>query len=521
MRFLELSFDDYLDILNPNFGNIKFYNLFTNKGFFVYQDKYKGLSFDAIKGKIKGTPQLTENEKEYVEKYGYEKLQSINPNLYTDKLGLSMSTCSYYSQKTIQSQIATIKSFAIDVDFKNDSTLENYSAEQYFSEMFLDLEEIGLLPTLVEYGHCFRMIYVFENVIKIPQKNNGRFINLYKKLTKTISDRINQEFDCNAEPQQINSYYRLPNSINEKDLSEIHVIKTGDFYDFDDLVSKFMDEKPENYKYKKKKNKKYFSNGMEKRYNDLLKLIPFIEVGKRELFLHIIYQTLLSFLDKNEAVFETLKINNLLKNPLNEKQIKNSITKFSRRYFYKNGTIAEKLGLSKEICSDLDLFTPIKNKKENSRRFREKEKLNKIKKGKTKKQEIEKIVNKLANEIGSSDFDMKKFCNENKISKSTFYRYKAMIVIVNAEYNEIDKENRLYIDNDDVIVFSKKNENENQNKVVNNIVKKYMKRVSGENVVNNRISTIFSFDLLWKDVKNLRKEKIFIRKLYIIRKNIN
>lgn len=521
MRFLELSFDDYLDILNPNFGNIKFYNLFTNKGFFVYQDKYKSLSFDAIKEKIKGTPQLTENEKEYVEKYGYKKLQSINPNLYTDKLGFSMSTCSYYSQKTTQSQIATIKSFAIDVDFKNDSTLENYSAEQYFSEMFLDLEEIGLLPTLVEYGHCFRMIYIFEDAIKIPQKNDGRFINLYKKLTKTISDRINEEFNCNAEPQQINSYYRLPNSINEKDLSEIHVIKTGDFYDFDDLVSKFMDEKPENYKYKKRNNKKFFSNGMERRYNDLLKLIPFIEIGKRELFLHIIYQTLLSFLDKNEAVFETLKINNLLKNPLNEKQIKNSITKFSRRYFYKNGTIAEKLGLSDEICLSLDLFTPVKNQKENSRRFRKKEKLNKIKKGKTKKQEIERIVNKLAREIGSSDFDMKKFCNENKISKSTFYRYKAMIVIVDAEYNEIDKENRLYIDNNDVIVFSKKNENENQNKIVNNIVKKYMKMVSGENVVVSKVSTIFSFDLLWKDIKKLRKEKLFIKKLYVIRKNIN
>ena len=521
MRFLELNFDEYLNILNPNFGNIKFYNLFTNKGFFVYQDKYESLSFDIIKEKIKGTPKLTENEKEYVEKYGYEKLQSINPNLYTDKLGLSMSTCSYYSQKTTQSQIATIKSFAIDVDFKNDVNLENYSAEQYFSEMFLDLEEIGLLPTLVEYGHCFRMIYVFENVIKIPQKNDGRFINLYKKLTKTISDRINQEFNCNAEPQQINSYYRLPNSINEKDLSEIHVIKTGDFYDFDDLVSKFMDEKPENYKYKKRNNKKFFSNGMERRYNDLLKLIPFIEIGKRELFLHIIYQTLLSFLNKDEAVFETIKINKLLKNPLNEKQIKNSITKFNRRYFYKNGTIAEKLGLSDKICLNLDLFSPVKNQKENSKRFREKEKLNKIKKGKTKKQEIERIVNKLANEIGSSDFDIKKFCKENKISKSTFYRYKAMIVIVDAEYNEIDKENRLYIDNDNVIVFSKKNENENQNKIINNIVKKYMKRVSGENVVVSKVSTIFSFDLLWKDIKNLRKEKIFIKKLYIIRKNIN
>ena len=116
---------------------------------------------------------------------------------------------------------------------------------------------------------------------------------------------------------------------------------------------------------------------------------------------------------------------------------------------------------------------------------------------------------------------MKKFCNENKISKSTFYRYKAMIVIVDAEYNEIDKENRLYIDNDNVIVFSKKNENENQNKIVNNIVKKYMKRVSGENVVVSKVSTIFSFDLLWKDIKKLRKEKIFIRKLYVIRKKIN
>ena len=68
------QFDDYLNILNPNFGNIKFYNLYTNKGFFVYQDKYKSLSFDAIKEKIKGTPKLTENEKEYVEKYGYREI---------------------------------------------------------------------------------------------------------------------------------------------------------------------------------------------------------------------------------------------------------------------------------------------------------------------------------------------------------------------------------------------------------------------------------------------------------------
>lgn len=517
MRFLELNFDDYLNILNPNFGNIKLYNLYTNKGFFVYQDKYKSLSFDAIKEKIKGTPKLTENEKEYVEKYGYEKLQSINPNLYTDKLGLSMSTCSYYSQKTTQSQIATIKSFAIDVDFKKDVNLENYSAEQYFSEMFLDLEEIGLLPTLVEYGHCFRMIYVFEDAIKIPQKNDGRFMKLYKKLTKTISDRINEEFNCNAEPQQINSYYRLPNSINEKDLSEIHVIKTGDFYDFDDLVSKFMDEKPEDYKYKKRNNKKYFSNGMERRYNDLLKLIPFIYIGKRELFLHIVYQTLLSFMDKNDAISETMNINKLLSNPLNEKTIKSTIfTK--RKYFYKNETIAEKLSLSDEFCSDLGLFTTVKNQKENLQRFREKEKLNKIKKGKTKKQEIERIVNKLAREIGSSDFDMKKFCNENKISKSTFYRYKAMIVIVQNEYENVNKEAKLLINNGDVIVNFNKEMNENQIKIIKNIVNSHFKKMENEDIVNNLKTITFKFLLNKKDRKKLKKENIYVKNIYVIRK---
>ena len=54
-----------------------------------------------------------------------------------------------------------------------------------------------------------------------------------------------------------NNFYIIRKNY-EKDLSEIHVIKTGDFYDFDDLVSKFMDEKPENYKYKKKKIKNIF-----------------------------------------------------------------------------------------------------------------------------------------------------------------------------------------------------------------------------------------------------------------------
>jgi len=498
MRFKELTFKEYINYLNPNFGNTKLYNLYTNKGFWIYQDKYEFLSLDFIKSKIEGLPKLTEWEKEYSNKHGYEALQKFNPSLYSDKLGLSISSCSYYSQETSQRKIASIKSFAVDVDFKKDVNLENYNAEQYFSEMFLDLEEIGLLPT------------------KIPFKNNQRFINLFKKMVQTITDRINEEFDCNAEAQQINSYYRLPGSVNEKNLSKIKVIETGDFVDFDYFVDKFMDEKPENYQYAKKTHKKYSTNSMENRFLDLKKLIPFICVGKRELFLHITYQTLLSFMDRSDAISETMNINKLLSNPLNETTIKSTIfTK--RKYFYKNETIAEKLSLSDEFCSDLGLFTPVKNQKENLQKFREKERLNKIKKGKTKKQEIEKIVNKLANEIGSSDFDMKKFCNENKISKSTFYRYKAMIVIVQNEYENVNKEAKLLIDNNDVIVNFNKEMNENQIKIIKNIVNAHFKKIGNEDVVNNLRTITFKFLLNKKDRKKLKKENIYVKNIYVIR----
>lgn len=517
MKFKELTFKEYINYLNPNFGNTKLYNLYTNKGFWIYQDKYESLSLDFIKSKIEGLPKLTEWEKEYSNKHGYEALQKFNPSLYSDKLGLSISSCSYYSQETSQRKIASIKSFAVDVDFKKDVNLENYNAEQYFSEMFLDLEEIGLLPTLVECGHCFRMIYVFENAIKIPFKNNQRFINLFKKMVQTITDRINEEFDCNAEAQQINSYYRLPGSVNEKNLSKIKVIETGDFVDFDYFVDKFMDEKPENYQYAKKTHKKYSTNSMENRFLDLKKLIPFICVGKRELFLHITYQTLLSFMDRSDAISETMNINKLLSNPLNEKTIKSTIfTK--RKYFYKNETIAEKLSLSDEFCSNLGLFTPVKNQKENLQRFREKERLNKIKKGKTKKQEIEKIINKLASEINNDNFDIKKFCNENKISKSTFYRYKSMIVIVQNEYENVNKEAKLLIDNNDVIVNFNKEMNENQIKIIKNIVNSHFKKMGNEDIVNNLRTITFKFLLNKKDRKKLKKENIYVKNIYVIRK---
>ena len=38
MRFKELTFKEYINYLNPNFGNTKLYNLYTNKGFWIYQD---------------------------------------------------------------------------------------------------------------------------------------------------------------------------------------------------------------------------------------------------------------------------------------------------------------------------------------------------------------------------------------------------------------------------------------------------------------------------------------------------
>lgn len=113
---------------------------------------------------------------------------------------------------------------------------------------------------------------------------------------------------------------------------------------------------------------------------------------------------------------------------------------------------------------------------------------------------------------------MKKFCNENKISKSTFYRYKAMIIIVQNEYENVNKEAKLSIDNNDVIVNFNKEMNENQIKIIKNIVNSHFKKMGNEDIVNNLRTITFKFLLNKKDRKKLKKENIYVKNIYVIRK---
>lgn len=514
--FNELSFKEYLDLVVPKYGNIKLYNLLTTQGYWIYQDDINSLDFDVVKKHISGQMQLTPWEEEFVEENGYDELVKINPELYNDNIGLSISTCSYYKRKASTNKIATINSFAIDVDYRKEKIIENFSPLRIFNETYLDLLDHNLVPTVVEYGHCYRMIYVLDNPIRLTNnvKKNKRFINLFKKLINSICEYFKKEFDLYAEPQQINSYYRIPGGRNEKDLSLIKVIKTGEKFNFNYLVDEFLEECPEDYRYPNKKTKKQnrFIDSMQKRLDDLTKINSDIHIGYRIKYLHLVYQTALAVYGNKDKAFDyAKKMNGNLNYGILSHKLKGAIFT-SKLYKYKNTTIKKMLDLSEEYCNNKNIFMKATNKDEYNKEYYKKKRLKQVINGKTKKQQIEKIILDLMQVIDSDNFNKADFCAKNKISLRTFYRYKNKISEIKSKMNET-------IFNKTGYNYDKKpdNLNKKQKEEVVKLLKKI--RMNKSKIFNDNTTICYHIELSKKEINKFKNLGIYIKKLIIKESN--
>ena len=309
-----------------------------------------------------------------------------------------------------KNNLFSVYCFAIDVDFIdnkriNDSMLQilrensyqgyrcivSYCVKpcDYYRYMEGQFEYIKVpRPNYIECGHRLRMIYLLESPINALYGKKA--IRAIEQLQTVICERLNNEFDCGAEKQQINGYFRMPNSINSSDGSIVKIWKISDEkYMIDDLIYEYLPDLKYSYeeyqeiKLKKRKSTYWNYNDKEELCNKRLSAFESlqdyaVENHRREILTYLYVATCLSIHPDYSPIDIALKFNMGFSIPLSDGEIRSSFRNTKSAKF-KNSTIANMLGLNPEQLSEHDLT---QNK-------REKERIERISRGDTRWQKAE------------------------------------------------------------------------------------------------------------------------------------
>ena len=329
-----------------------------------------------------------------------------------------------------------INTIPVDIDYKKKKAfkdLQPFQVIQLIEEEYFD-KRIPT-PTLIEYGNQIRLIYCIETCYAPKNRNN------LKVLCRRVSEVFANELkDYGAEKQNIESYMRVPNSINSKNGDTVKLIKCDNAitYTLREIQELWLDELPKWYK--KKKGRVKANNKVVKLHNvftlnsnrlrDLEKIQEYINsTGEMD------YRSRLCFLYRNfylvkekyqkgalteedykQAEKEMLRFNNNFKEPYRNHVIEVSTRSVNHtQYLYKNETLLNFLELTWELCEELGLESIYKPKTKEQRdkdyyKKNSKTKINKSKeqyknnlkeKGKlTKKEEVSQRRAKIKDLLG-------------------------------------------------------------------------------------------------------------------------
>ena len=237
-------------------------------------------------------------------------------------------------------------------------------------------------PNFVEYGNQIILIYSVETCY-IP-----RFRDNVVTLARRISEVFSQELkEYGAEKQNLESYFRIPGSINTKNGAEIKVFSYDDevIYTLSELQELWLDELPKWYK--KRKGRVKAPKKVVKLHNvyslncnrlmDFEKIQSYLNsIGATELRARLCFQyrnyTLIKLKYQNGelkaedyefAKEEMLKFNNNFNKPLRGHIIESATRVVNyRQYLYKNETLIDFLELDYELCERLGLESIYKTK---------------------------------------------------------------------------------------------------------------------------------------------------------------
>ena len=360
--------------------------------------------------------------------------------------------------RATRSNLFCINAIPVDVDYKNIKELKELEPHQVIKLLEMDFFERKIpTPNFVEYGNQIRLIYSVETCY-IP-KFRDNVVTLARRISEVFSQELKE---YGAEKQNLESYFRIPGSINTKNGAEIKVFSYDDSvrYTLNELQELWLDELPKWYK--KRKGRVKAPKKVVKLHNvyslncnrlmDFEKIqshlnsIGVTELRSRLCFLYRNYILIKNKYQNGElkaedyelAKEEMLKFNNNFNEPLRGHIIESATRVVNyRQYLYKNETLIDFLELDYELCERLGLESIYKTKtqeewnrdyyKRNSEVRREVRKVDyreKLKlQGKiTKKEELELLRAKIKS-LRAKGLKNNEICIELDIPQSTLKRH--------------------------------------------------------------------------------------------------
>ena len=344
--------------------------------------------------------------------------------------------------RATRSNLFCINAIPVDVDYKNIKELKDLEPHQVIKLLEMDFFERKIpTPNFVEYGNQIRLIYSVETCY-IP-KFRDNVVTLARRISEVFSQELKE---YGAEKQNLESYFRIPGSINTKNGAEIKVFSYDDSvrYTLNELQELWLDELPKWYK--KRKGRVQAPRKVVKLHNvyslncnrlmDFEKIqshlnsIGVTELRARLCFLYRNYILIKNKYQNGElkaedyefAKEEMLKFNNKFNEPLRGHIIESATRVVNyRQYLYKNETLIDFLELDYELCERLGLESIYKIK---TRQEIEREKYQKKLKSEGKLSEKDKIAERRAKikDLLAQGLKQKDICSQLDISKPTYVR---------------------------------------------------------------------------------------------------
>lgn len=354
------------------------------------------------------------------------KLRQVLNSLGKEDIYLSLNPFRTMERAT-RNNLFCINAIAIDVDYKKIKEFKNLDPTQIIKLLEMDFFEFKIpTPNFVEYANQLRLIYTIETCY-IP-KFKDSVITLARRISEVFSQELK---DYGADKQNLESYFRVPGSINSKNGAEVKILAYEDAirYTLRELQELWLDELPKWYK--RRKGRVQATKKVVKLHNvyslNCNRLLDFEtiqsylnSIGESDLrarlcFLYRNYVLIrnkyqngeLKAADYEIAKEEMLKFNNKFNEPLRGTVIESATRVVNyRQYLYKNETLIKFLEIDYELCERLGLQSIYKpkskeerdrdyykhNKEEKKIKYQEKLKLE----GKmTKKEELEKLRKKI------------------------------------------------------------------------------------------------------------------------------
>lgn len=303
------------------------------------------------------------------------KLRQVINSFGKEDILLSLNPFRTMDRAT-RSNLFCINAIPVDVDYKKIKELKDLEPHQVIKLLEMDFFESKIpTPNFVEYGNQIRLIYSVETCY-IP-KFRDNVVTLAIRISEVFSHELKE---YGAEKQNLESYFRIPGSINTKNGAEIKVFSYDDSvrYTLSELQELWLDELPKWYK--KRKGRVKAPKKVVKLHNvyslNCNRLIDFekiqshlnsigvTELRSRLCFLYRNYILIKNKYQKGElkaedyelAKEEMLKFNNNFNEPLRGHIIESATRVVNyRQYLYKNETLMDFLEIDYELCERLGL----------------------------------------------------------------------------------------------------------------------------------------------------------------------